>query len=175
MPVGYSSQCKVCNSQYRTMIEEWAKTEGLKPRAISERLEKEYNIKISHKSIWRHLNEHFAVKAEVKEQYQKSQEQFEKLVKKQLSDIEILDSIIQSNFELHRAAGAWLKELMNQRSKVPLSLVQLHEKTASEIRQAMKTKQELLGDDPLSNVADVLSVLWSEDNDDTNAESEGDS
>ncbi|ADQ06495.1 conserved hypothetical protein [Caldicellulosiruptor hydrothermalis 108] len=173
MQAGYSARCKVCNSPHRAEIEKWIKEEGISIREVTRRLA-EKGEKISHEAIRRHIAEHFNVKDSVKEQYKKSQEQFEKLVEKQLSDIEILDSIIQSNFELHRATGAWLKELVNQRSKVSLSLVQLHEKTASEIRQAMKTKQELLGNDPLSNVADVLSVLWSED-DDANSESEGDS
>ena len=175
MPAGYSSRCKVCNSQHRVEIEKWAKEEGMSPRAISSKLKEEYGENISYKSIWQHLNEHFDVKAEVREQYQKSQEQYQKTVEKRLSDIEMLDATINDNFELSQATTAWLKDLIEKREKPPLALVQLREKLQSEMRQAIKQKLELTGDDPLSNVADVLSALWSEDNDDVNSESEGDS
>lgn len=114
MPAGYSSRCKVCNSQHRVEIERWAKEEGMSPRAISSKLKEEFNEAISHKSIWQHLNEHFDMKAEVREQYQKSQEQYKKAVEKQLSDIEMLDATIADNYELSQATTAWLKDLIEK-------------------------------------------------------------
>lgn len=121
MPAGHSSRCKVCNSPRRALIEKWAKEDGLSLRAISEKLKQEYDEKISHKSIWRHLNEHFDVKAEVREQYQKSQQQFQKSVEKRLSDIEMLDMTIADNFKLSQATTTWIKELIENRGKIPLS------------------------------------------------------
>lgn len=171
MPAGYSARCKVCNSPHRALIEKWAKEDGMSPRAISDKLREEFQEIISHKSIWRHLNEHFNVKAEAREQYQRSQQQMQKMVQKQLSDIEMLDQVAARNFELHRMAGAWLNQLVQERGKIPKALVDLYNTTSSEMRQAIKQKLELTGDDPLSNIADALRLLWSDN--DADAESEG--
>lgn len=159
MPAGYSSQCKVCNSQHRVEIEKWAKEKGLSSREISTKLKEKYGEKISHKSIWWHLKEHYDIKAEVREIYQKSKEQYQKNVDKQLSDIEMLDTTIADNFGLSQATTAWLNDLINEREKIPLPLVQLREKLQSEMRQAIKQKQELLGDDPESKKADAVQSL----------------
>lgn len=162
MPAGYSSRCKVCNSQHRVQIEKWEKEDGLSARAISAKLKEEFDEEISHKSIWQHLNEHFDVKAEVREQYQKSQEQYQKAVEKRLSDIEMLDMTIADNYKLSQATTTWLKDLIEQRKTPPLALVQLREKLQSEMRQAIKQKQELLGDDPESKKADALVATLEE-------------
>lgn len=166
MPAGYSSRCKVCNSQHRVEIEKWAREDGLSPRAISSKLKDEFGEVISYKSIWQHLNEHFDVKSEAREQYQKSQEQIQKAVQKQLSDIEMLDNIAQSNFELYQGVKTWLEEILKEKAKAPpKSLVDLLSATASEVRQQFKQKQELLGESPekdaLENLADVLKEAWS--------------
>jgi len=62
MPAGYSSRCKVCNSQHRVEIEKWAKEDGLSARVISAKLKEEFGEEISYKSIWQHLNEHLTLK-----------------------------------------------------------------------------------------------------------------
>lgn len=161
MPAGYSSRCKVCNSQHRVEIEKWAKEDGLSVRAISAKLKEEFGEEISYKSIWQHLNEHFDVKAEVREQYRKSQEQYQKVVEKRLSDLEMLDATIADNYDLSQATTAWLRDLIEKRQKIPLSLVQLRGKLQSEMRQAIKQKAELLGDDPMSRLADGVAT-WAE-------------
>ncbi|SMB97975.1 Ribonuclease R winged-helix domain-containing protein [Thermanaeromonas toyohensis ToBE] len=158
MPVGYSARCKVCNSPHRAEIEKWIKEGGVSAREVARRLA-EMGEKISHEAIRRHMLEHFDVAAEAREQYRKSQKQFDLEVKKRLSDIEMLDATIADNFELSQATTAWLKELLEERKKPPLALVQLREKLQSEMRQAMKTKLELLGEDGASKMADALSAL----------------
>jgi len=165
MPAGYSSRCKVCNSLHRVEIEKWAKEDGLSSRAISAKLKEEFGEQISHKSIWQHLNEHFDVKAEVREQYHKSQQQMQKQVKKCLSDIEMIDSIVQGNYELYKGVKGWLESYIHEKGKAPpKSLVDLLSTTAAEVRQQLKQKQELLGDDPatngLENLADILKEAW---------------
>jgi hypothetical protein len=159
MPAGYSARCKVCNSPHRALIEKWAKEDGLSPRAIAERVKRELGQEISHRSIWQHLREHFDIAAEAREQYHKSQWQFKQAVEKRLSDIEMLDATIADNFELSQATKAWLKDLIEQRKTPALALVQLREKLQSEMRQAIKQKMELLGDDPESKKADAVQSL----------------
>ncbi|NPV30646.1 MAG: hypothetical protein HPY58_13565 [Firmicutes bacterium] len=161
MPVGYSARCKVCNSPHRVEIEKWVKEGGISAREVARRLA-EMGEKISHEAIRRHMLEHFDVTAEAREQYQKSQEQFERAVQRRLSDIEMLDATIADNFELSQATTAWLKDLIAQRKNPPLALVQLREKLQSEMRQAMKTKQELLGDDSESKLADAMVATLDE-------------
>lgn len=176
MPVGYSARCRVCNSAYRAEIEKWCKEEGLSPRAASARLLEQYKEKISHKSIWQHMTEHFDVRAEAREQYLKSKQQMDKLVQKHLNEIEMLERVAAVEYELHQATGAWLTELVRQRARLPMALVALHEKTASELRQTVKTKAELLGNDPVNELANALRALWEEDADgaDTAAAGEAD-
>ena len=159
MPVGYSARCRVCNSPHRAEIEKWVKEDGLSPRAAVGRLIEEYGEKISHQSIWKHMQEHFDIKAEAREQYQKSRKQMDRFVKKRLSDLEILDNLMQSNYELHMAARSWADEEVRRRGKLPQALVQLVTGTASEIRAAMKTKQEMLGEDTASQMAETWSEL----------------
>ena len=185
MPAGYSSRCRVCNSPHRTEVEKWCKEEGLRSRGASARLLSEYGEKISHQSIWKHLDEHFDIRTEVKEkrekrhrdlnvvqeQLKKSEEQLQRAVHKGLSDIEMLESTIASNFDLSQATTAWLADLVEQKSKIPLTLVQLREKLQSEMRQAMRTKAEFLGDDPQSRLVDVFQGMWG-DADDTDADTE---
>jgi len=163
MPAGYSARCKVCNSGHRTEVEKWVKEEGVSYREAERRL-KELGVKVSHVAIRRHCEEHFDVKAEAREQYQKSQQQMQQVVKKRLSDIEMLDAIARGNYELHQAAQAWLDELVKTRKKIPKALVDLLASTASEVRQQLKQKQALLGEDPAENglqdLADILKKAW---------------
>lgn len=162
MPAGYSARCKVCNSPHRVQVEQWATEEGLSPRAISARLAKEFQESIGHKSIWQHLREHFDVRTEARERYQKSQVIMEKAVKKQLSDIEMLDSIARESYDLHKSAKEWLKELVENKGRIPKSLVDLLSTTAGEVRQHLRAKAELLGDDPDSKLADAVVATLEE-------------
>lgn len=159
MPAGYSARCRVCNSPHRVEIERWCKDEGLSSRRAAARLLAEYGEKIDHTSIWQHMRDHFDVRAEARERYRISQQQFEEQVKKELSDLQMLDRVIQSDYELHQATASWLNELTKGREKMPMSLVLLHEKAASEMRQAIKQKLEILGDDPESKKAEALLSL----------------
>lgn len=159
MPAGYSSRCKICNSRHRVEVERWIKEEGISYREASKRLEG-LGDHVSHVAIRRHCDEHFDVNADAREQYQRSQKEFQKAVEKQLSDIEMLDNIARGDYELHENARAWLEEIVSRREKPPKSLVDLLAVTAGEVRQQLKQKQELLGEDPTSKIAEALSVLW---------------
>lgn len=163
MPVGYSARCKVCNSPRRAEVEKWVKDEGISVREAARRLT-EQGEKISHEAIRKHMLEHFDVKAEAREQYQKSREQMQRLVEKRVSDIEMLDDIAYGSYELNRAARAWLHDLVRERNrKIPKALVDLISTTAAEVRQHLKAKQELLGEDPANDIADALRTLWGDD------------
>lgn len=166
MPAGYSSRCRVCNSPHRVEIEKWCEDEGLSSRAAANRAHKEFNEKINYQSVWNHMSEHFDVKTEAREQYQKSQQRLQQNVQKRLSDIEMLDSIAQGEYDLHQAAKAWLNDLVvEQKKQPPRSLVALLAVTAGEVRQQLKQKAALLGDDPASDIADALCLLWDDKRD----------
>lgn len=169
MPVGYSARCKVCNSPRRAEVEKWVKEEGISVREAARRLA-EHGEKISHEAIRKHMIEHFDIKAEAREQYQRSKEQMQQLVEKRVSDIEMLDEIARGSFELNKAARAWLQELVQERNKkIPKALVDLISTTAAEVRQHLKAKQELLGGDPANDIADALRTLWGDDDVDDKA------
>lgn len=67
--VGYSSRCKVCNHEGRDKIEAWINREGLTLEECEKKIMDTYGDKISKTTIWRHMQEHFLTKQEVKEAY----------------------------------------------------------------------------------------------------------
>jgi len=135
--------------------------EGQSYRAIQQWL-KERGLSVSVPSIKNHFDEHFPVQKEAAERYyEQSKAVFEDAVEQRLSEIEMLDRVMAVEYELHQATGAWLAELVKQRVRLPMALVALHEKTASELRQAIKQRAELLGDDPMSRLADGVAT-WAE-------------
>lgn len=161
MAAGYSSRCKLCKSSHRVDAERWVKEDGLSFREVERRLA-DMGESISNPAIVRHFREHFDVQAEARDQYEKSKAFLQEAVEKRLSDMEMLDEVIANNHQVNRQTTSWVKKLtkMGKRApKLPMSLVTLHEKTAAEMRQAIKTKLELLGDDPESKKADAVSSL----------------
>lgn len=162
MALGYSSRCKICNSEHRSEVERM-RQEGQSYRAIQQWL-KERGLSVSVPSIKNHFDEHFPVQKEAAERYyEQSKAVFEEAVEKRLNEIEMLDRVMVTEFELHQATGAWLAELVRQRARLPMAVVALHKETAAELRQAAKTKDELLGDDPMSKLAEAMRALWEEE------------
>jgi len=167
MSTGYSTRCKICNSTHRVKIENWCKSEGVSTREAAGRMAK-LGEKVSHEAIRRHMIEHFNVRSEAMEQYQKSKEQGSQLAAAIVSEVEMLDRIARENFELHLATRLWLQQLVAAKTSVPASIVSLHQATAAEVRQQLRQKLELLGEDPASKVADAMVIklddtlaLWS--------------
>ncbi len=158
MPAGYSSRCKVCNSSHRTEIENWSKEGGLSSREISSKVLSLYDEKISHNSIATHLTEHYDVQAEARDQYYKSNENIKADAAKRLSDLEILDAIIQDNHIIRSGLTEQIKEQSNKMG-VPMPAVTMLTGVSSEICRAIKTKQEILGEDGASKQADAIESL----------------
>lgn len=165
MGLGYSSRCKICNSEHRSEVER-LRQQGDSYRGIQQWL-KERGVKVSVAAIKNHFDEHFPVRQEAAERYyQKSREVFEEAVEKRLSEIEMMERIAETQFVLQQATAAWLADLVERRAKLPMSLVVLNEKAAGSVMQAAKTRAELLGEDPESAIANALSALWEDDEED---------
>ncbi len=159
MPAGYSSQCKVCNSPNRLQIESWSKKDGLSSRAISSKL-KAIGEEISHTAINSHMAEHYDVQAEARERYYQSQREIEKAAGERLTDLQILDELIQDSHIIHQGLRKKIKAMgENSILSVPLPVVQLFNGSAAEICRAIKTKQEILGEDPGSKGAETFLDL----------------
>lgn len=172
MPAGHSARCRVCNSPHRAQIEDWI-AEGLSPREIAVRLAA-FGESLSHVAIWRHKTQHFDVRAEAALKYAQKQRELseaerarlaeaqarlDKAAERRVSDVERLDDLIARNDELHRRALAWAEAIVEARDKLPKALVDLIAATGSEVRQAIRTKLDLLGDDPASRQADAIQTL----------------
>jgi hypothetical protein len=164
MPAGYSSKCKSCNSTQRLEIEAWHR-DGKSPEAIEVMLLEKYDEKISCTAIRNHLNEHYDIPAEVQKQYNQSQVNLQKDAEERLSEIEILDSIVSGNHKLHQKLEKIISnqlkgldeiEELRELPRIPAAYVTLYTGCAAEIRQAMKTKQELLGEDSGSKKAGAM-------------------
>lgn len=159
MPAGHSAKCRVCNSPHRAEIEQWL-ADGLSPREISACLAK-LGEQISHKSIWRHRREHFNIQEEAAKQYAESQARLKEAAAKRVDEIRLLDEQIAEAAELRARFAAWLRDLSQERERIPQAVVQAYAAAAGEVRQAARTKAELLGDDPMSRLADGVAT-WAE-------------
>ena len=157
MPAGYSAKCKTCNSSHRTEIEAWHVKDGMDFIAVSLRL-KGMGIDISDRAISAHFNNHYNVQTEAREQYHQSQEKIVEDAKIRLSDLQILDELIQDNHVIHVGLKEQIKKLKDKFS-VPMPAVQMFNGASAEICRAIKTKQEILGEDPESHKADTLLEL----------------
>lgn len=156
MPAGYSSKCKSCNSAHRLQIEAWHK-DGKSAEAIEILLKETYGEEISSRAIRNHINEHYNVPAEVQKQYHKSQANLEKSANERVTEIQILDDVVAGKRTLHQKLEKILtnrlkgledtEEKIYELPKIPQAYVALYVGCASEIRQMLKTKQELLGED----------------------------
>jgi hypothetical protein len=165
MPAGYSSRCKACNSPNRLQIEAWHKV-GDSSRNIAARL-KELGEKISDRAFDNHFAEHYNVQAEVQEQYQQSQANLQKEASERIADIQVMDDIVAGKQKLHRTIESILsgqlkglekaKDLV-ELPKLPAAYVSLYIGCASGICQALKTKQELLGEDGAGRQAGAMET-----------------
>jgi hypothetical protein len=169
MPAGYSSRCKSCNSPNRLKIEEWHSKDGLSDRAIQARLKSEFGEDISYVAISNHFSEHYNVQAEVQEQYNQSQVNLQKDAGERVSEIRVLDDIVESKHKLHQMLekifssrlaslleGAEKGEEPPELPKLPMAYVSLYTGCAAGICQALKAKQELLGEDSGKKKADAM-------------------
>ncbi len=169
MPAGYSSRCKACNSPLRSQIEAWKVKDKLNTSQIELKLA-ELGEPISRRALDNHFAEHYDVKAEVREQYNKSQVALERDAGELLTEIQILDDVVAGKHRLHQTLekilSNRLKDLVEEKGedlddlpKLPLAYVSLYNGCAGEIRQCLKTKQELLGDDGNTKAAESFLEL----------------
>lgn len=160
MPAGYSAKCKTCNSSHRTEIEAWHVKEGMDFIAISLKL-RGMGVEISDRALSAHFNNHYNVQTEAREQYHKSQEQIAQDASERLTDLQILDELIQDNHVIHAGLRAALKGLVDEDKilSVPLPAVQMFNGASAEICRAIKTKQEILGEDGGSKAAETFLDL----------------
>ena len=167
MAAALSNKCKTCTSEHRLDIEAWH-TEGKTSREISVRL-KALGEKISDRAIDNHFATHYDVTDEVKEQYAQSQLNLEAEAGERVNEIKALDDLVAGKIELHKKLEAILGQMVSKIKiekdtvayeidlpKLPQAYVNLYNGLSAEIRQALKTKQELLGEDPGSKKAGAL-------------------
>lgn len=182
MPAGYSSKCKTCNSPLRTEIESWH-VDGMSDFAISRKL-RDMGESISDKSLTNHFTEHYNVVKEAEQKYHESQANLEKDAGERVSEIQVLDDIVSGKQKLHkkietilsnRLMGLENVEELRELPNLPATYVALYAGCASGICQAMKAKQELLGEDGAGRQAKAMETwvdLMMEDDNTANSGAE---
>lgn len=186
--VGYNARCKLCNCEHRAEAEKMHE-DGASFQQIVDFLAG-HGVSLSKPAVKRHFDTHFTPKDEAaKRYYEESEAVMQQAVGKRLSDLEMLDATIERNYRLHMLATDMVAESLTQEQPVFLkngrpaldpetyepikrkipparSVVDLLSGTASEIRQAIKVKQELLGEDSTSAIAEAMAALWGDTHDD---------
>lgn len=186
--LGYNPRCKLCNCDMRADAEKLHE-EGMSLQQIADFLAK-HGITLSKAGVKRHFDTHFAPRDETaKRYYEKSVEVMEVAVDNRLTDLEMLDAVMGRQYRLHTLATESIEESMTTEFPVMLrngnplldpdnefkpvkrkfppakQIVDLVNGSASEIRQALKLKAELLGDkDPDGS---KIIVIGAEDDDDS--------
>jgi hypothetical protein len=162
--VGYNPRCKLCNCEKRAEAEKLHE-EGASLQQIVDFLAK-HDITLSKAGVKRHFDTHFAPKEEAaRRYYEQSEAVMQQAVQRRLTDLEMLDATIQANFELHQGAKSWLMERVKQGGVYMEAkpMVDLLTGAASEVRQAIKLKAELLGDlqpEGTMDLAAILAAAW---------------
>ena len=155
-PAGYSARCKTCNSARRLEIEAWH--EDGKTYDDIEIILKSLGESISSVAIRNHFISHYNIQSAAKERYVQSQMVMEVAIEKRLTDIEILDSMIQDNNIIRSGLSAQIKDMGNKFS-VPMPAVAMLNGVSAEICRAMKTKQDLLGESATDKVAGAIGAI----------------
>ena len=176
MPAGYSSRCKACNTPLRTQIEAWKVKDKLKTSQIELKL-KELGDPISRRALDNHFAEHYNVADVAADQYNQSQANLQKDAGERVTEIIVLDDLIASKATLHQKLGKILAnrlkgledtEEVSYLPKLPMAYVSLYTGCATGLCQALKTKQELLGEDGAGRQAKAMETwvdLMMEDDD----------
>lgn len=145
--VGYNSRCKLCNCEKRAEAEQLHE-EGASLQQIVDFLSK-HDVTLSKAAVKRHFDTHFAPKEEAaKRYYEESQSTMEAVVDKRVEQLHMLDEMIARNYRLHVGASNWAEKQMQGGGIFMDSkpMVDLITGTASEFRQALKLRAELLGE-----------------------------
>jgi hypothetical protein len=166
--VGYNAQCKLCNCEQRAEAEQM-REQGASLQQIVDFLAG-HGVTLSKPAVKRHFDTHFAPKEEAaRRYYEQSEAVMQQAVGKRLTDLEMLDATIERNYRLHIVAHDWIQDRLAKRGALYMDnkpMVDLLSSTSSELRQAIKLKQELLGEDPTTALADVMKALWTGGDDD---------
>ncbi|MDI6840445.1 MAG: hypothetical protein QMD71_06340 [bacterium] len=175
-PLGYSTRCKVCNSPNRDKIEQWM-LEGVTLVDCVDRVKKELKESIGRTSIWKHMREHFVDKDTIKQVYadkKTAQEYGEKkdkvdlayekskllksqYIDKNLSEIEKLDDMIETDYAMYKRTAELMADKLKQKI-APKPLADFLKVLNTNINTSLKTKAELLGTDAEGRKASVMET-----------------
>lgn len=191
MTVGYGVRCKVCNCAQRAEAES-KHEQGDSLRSISSWL-KSQGVDASVESVRKHMANHFPIREEAAQRYaEQSESVMSQAVEKRLGDLQMLDSVIERQYRMHKLAEDSINESLTTEYPIMLKngkplldpdndykpmtrkyppakqMVDLFNGAASELRQAIKLKAELLGDkDPDGTVIKVMLPGDTDDDDDS--------
>ncbi|WP_156900252.1 hypothetical protein [Alicyclobacillus contaminans] len=146
----------------------------------------EHGVTLSKVAVKRHFDTHFPVRDEVAKRYaEQSEAVLQEAVEKRLSDLELLDSMIERAYRMNALADDHIKEAVSTEYPVTLKngrpmldaeykpvmrkgvpakqMVDLFNGSMAEFRQALKLKAELLGE---SNGDAPIKIMFVDDLDD---------
>lgn len=163
--VGYNSRCKICNCDQRGEAERMHE-QGASLQQIADFLA-EHGVTLAKTSVKRHFDVHFAPKEEAaKRYYEESQQTMDTAVDKRVEQLRMLDDMIVRNYQLHVGASNWAQDRM-EKGGIFMEfkpMVDLITGAASEFRQALKLRADLLGESD-GDAAKVMFVNEPTDDD----------
>ncbi len=154
--------CSVCASQHRRWIEQ-LRCEGIPANVIGRRLHQTYGERISGDSLRRHFRAHFDISGALRDKYAASDALRDAAAGKLLSDVQRLDAVISDSAQRSAELGQRIDEMVAANDTPPMAIVEAYKAATSEMRQAIKQKADLLGDQPTDSVDRLLQALWGAD------------
>lgn len=180
MAIKHEGRCSICKSPYRAEIEEFVHKN--KPRMswteITKHIQENFGITTGMSSIWTHSRSHANISEEVFSAYASKRAEkavvvpvgisadqinasiaiAETAVRDNVAEISRLDEIIDRDFETYVKVSDELNAQLNRNGQVERNLVELLKVLNNNINSTMKTRMEMLGDDPGSRQAAAMET-----------------
>lgn len=145
--VGYNARCKLCNCEQRAEVERMHEGGASLQQIVT--FLSGHGVSLSKPAVKRHFYTHFAPKEEAaKCYYGQSQMTMETAVDRRVEQLNMLDDMIARNYRLNKRASEWSEQQIDNGGifMEAKPMVDLLNGTASEFRQALKLRAELLGE-----------------------------
>lgn len=152
-------RCKTCTSRHRLWIER-LRGDGIPCDVISAKLKQEHGEEITGESLRRHFRKHVDLQRALQERYAASEALADVAAGRRLSDVQRLDAVIDDSSRRSAELGERIDVIVSEGKAPPMAIVEAYKAATAEMRQAIKQKNDLLGDSPADGVDRLLSALW---------------
>ncbi len=151
------SQCFVCNSPSRPLVERW-RAEGHSFRVISKRLAERGEV-VSDVSVRRHLLNHVDTAGMVLERIAEDSVAVKEKVDSDTSDLERLGAMIERLSRLEKHLSQLIEDCAVTGKAPPMAVAHSYQTVVQGLRQSISLRDDLLGGQPKDALDEIVALL----------------